>query len=70
MATDHVCRDCNNEWVDNSKGGPCPDCGSRDVADFFDEVEDWEEDEEDWEEDWEEDDEEEDCFEESEDDYN
>ncbi|MGW8178649.1 MAG: hypothetical protein ACWGQW_07785 [bacterium] len=73
---EHECRDCNHVWFNNQKGGPCPACGSNDIADFFDEqpdVEEEEDEDEDWnedEDDWDDEDEEEDCYEESEDDYN
>lgn len=76
---EHECRDCNHVWFDNKKGGPCPACGSNDIADFFDEQPDVEEDE-DEEEEWEDDDDpdddwnddiyEDDAYEESDDDIN
>lgn len=36
----NVCRDCSNEWFDNTSGAVCVKCGSTNVAHYWDEVDD------------------------------
>ena len=48
-AIEHHCRDCDKEWFDNLTGGVCQ-CGSTNVAHYFDEDDDeppWDDDDED-----------------------
>lgn len=45
---EHKCRNCGNGWFDNSARAPCPQCGSINVAHYFDEdLHDFEDDDED-----------------------
>ncbi len=37
---EHVCRDCQHEWFDNSLSLSCPRCGSTNTLRYFDEGDD------------------------------
>ena len=36
---EHECERCHKVWFDNKTGGDCPDCGSSEVYNIFDEEE-------------------------------
>lgn len=37
---EHACGDCHNRWFNNKEEIKCPECGSKDVSNWFDEAND------------------------------